>query len=338
MKARYKRKNILHQSLFYLVTYFISAIIFEGQITQAKEQYTRLMNSIRGLSCSCQYTKYGSLIQCPKCRTEDDARSIRVRIFECPMPVKRESALAVIFELQMPSEIRCYREILWQFVNRPQPKPENKMHVWLKVSPHQTKLKSFYYGPENCKVKLVSSTTSTTETHFSHPPSIASTPVEDFLFENSLKVQISPTNPIEFDAECRILTPQLDHADYKPLQFTINSTRFVQNDVIAKLSDCSLQIKTKEFVEFGSFRSGHRLQWWNLLTVLEMDSLSIAEESVAILITHSILQYGPVTIDGNISMNFWCSESHEQLLQDHFIDELTSRLNRHLDECELNWF
>ncbi|CAF1692045.1 unnamed protein product, partial [Adineta ricciae] len=73
-----------------------------------------------------------------------------------------------------------------------------------------------------------------------------------------------------------------------------NSTGFIQNDVIAKLSNCSLEIQPKEFVEFGSFRSGHRLQWWNLLAALETDSLSIAEESVAILITHSILQYGPV--------------------------------------------
>jgi hypothetical protein len=94
-------------------------------------------------------------------------------------------------------------------------------------------------------------------------------------------------------------------------------------------------MRPTQFVEFGSFRSGHRLQWWNLLTILEMDSLSIAEESVAILIIHSILQYGP--FDSEILSDHWCSESHRQLLEDHFVDELISRLNHHLDNCELNW-
>ncbi|CAF2053870.1 unnamed protein product, partial [Rotaria magnacalcarata] len=97
------------------------------------------------------------------------------------------------------------------------------------------------------------------------------------------------------------------------------------------------RVKPTQFVEFGSFRSGHRLQWWNLLAMLELDSLPIAEESVAILIIHSILQYGPLAMDGKPSNNSWCSEAHKQLLEDNFIDELTTRLDRRLDDCELNW-
>ena len=34
--------------------------------------------------------------------------------------MKHQSALAVIFELQMPIEIRFYRDILWIFINRPE--------------------------------------------------------------------------------------------------------------------------------------------------------------------------------------------------------------------------
>ncbi|CAF5191014.1 unnamed protein product, partial [Rotaria magnacalcarata] len=71
--------------------------------------------------------------------------------------------------------------------------------------------------------------------------------------------------------------------------------------------------------------------------MLELDSLPIAEESVAILIIHSILQYGPLAMDGKPSNNSWCSEAHKQLLEDNFIDELTTRLDRRLDDCELNW-
>ncbi|CAF2635565.1 unnamed protein product [Rotaria sp. Silwood2] len=68
-----------------------------------------------------------------------------------------------------------------------------------------------------------------------------------------------------------------------------------------------------------------------------MDSLSFAEESVAILVIHSILQYGPLRTDKNEIFDSWCSESHEQLLEDYFIDEFIARLERRLDGCQLSW-
>ncbi|CAF3595516.1 unnamed protein product [Rotaria sp. Silwood1] len=306
------------------------------EVTDAKERYTSLMNSIRGLSCSCDYgNRYYR--KCNRCVTKEHAESIRVSIYECPLPSKHESALAVIFELQMPIEIRSYRDVIWQFLNRPKPHPEHHMYEWLSVPPHKDKLGPFYINSNHCKVKLVSSTKSVTQSHYSYPPFIGSASIESFLYENSLEVQISPPKAIEFDDECHILTPQFGHPGYKPLQFTINTTEFVQNHVIAKLSDCSVRMKPTQFLEFGSFRSGHRLQWWNLLALFEMDSLPIAEESVTMLIMHSILQYGPRTMDGSSIYNSWCSEAHEQLFEDHFIDELVTRLDRRLDDCELNW-
>ncbi|CAF1308827.1 unnamed protein product [Adineta steineri] len=306
-----------------------------NEVNNAKQKYTELM--VKVYSSSCEFRNNRHWKKCPRCKILKQANAIQVKIFECPMPLKCESALAVIFELQMPIEIRCYREILWQFINRAQTKPGRSMYEWLNISPHDNKLEWFNIAPKNCQVQLVSPTKSITQTHYSSPPSIQSTPVGDFLFENSLTVEISPVNPIEFEDECCILTPQLDHPDYEQLKFTLNTTEFIQNHVIAQLSDCSARLKPSQFVEFGSFRSGHRLQWWNLLTILEMDSLSIAEESVAILIIHSILQHGPLTADNSTSSTAWCPESHEQLLEDHFIDELITRLNRRLDDCESNW-
>ncbi|CAF0995068.1 unnamed protein product [Adineta steineri] len=312
------------------------------EVNDAKERYKNQMNSIKDLPCECEYnySRRGNrylAIQCERCRINEEAKNIQVSCCECPLPSKDESALAVIFELQMPIEIRHYRDIIWQFVNRLKPQPPHDMYEWLSASPHGSKLKPFFTGPSNCKVKLLSSTKSVTESHYSRALSIASTPIEGFLFENGLKVRISPTKSTEFKIEHRILTPQLVHPDYKSLQSAVNNTQFIQNHIIAMLSHCSPGIKPTQFVEFGSFRSGHRLQWWNLLTILEMDSLCIGEESVAILIIHSILQYGPLTTDPSSISCSWCSESHEQLLQDHFIDEFIARLDHRLNDCESNW-
>ncbi|CAF4777168.1 unnamed protein product [Rotaria sp. Silwood2] len=262
---------------------------------------------------------------------------MKVEIYECPIPSRRESALAVIFELQMPIEIRCYRDILWQFINRPNLVPSNNMNEWLSISPHRSKLSQYNNGSYDRKVKLVSSTKSISQTHYFAPRPISCTILEDFLLENSLHVQISPTKPVAFQDECRTLTPQLTDSNYKLLQFSVDNTQFVQNRVIAQLYNCSSSFKSSQFIEFGSFRSGHRLQWWNLLSILELDSLSMNEECVAILITHSILQYGPVTENRENLICYWCPESHEQLLDDGFVDELILRVDLRLNECQCNW-
>ncbi|CAF4009337.1 unnamed protein product, partial [Rotaria sordida] len=203
--------------------------------------------------------------------------------------------------------------------------------------PHSTKLQPFYKGPYHSKVKLVSTVKSISESHYSGARNVINTPLEEYIYKSALWVEISPTKTIEFSEECRILTTELTDPNYEKLKFSIDNTKFVQNCVIAELSKCSQELTVAEFIEFGSFRSGHRLQWWNLLSILESDSLSMDEESVAILITHALLQYGPVTDDPTSLLNRWCPESHQQLLEDHFLDELMTRIERHLKDCECNW-
>ncbi|CAF1128844.1 unnamed protein product [Adineta ricciae] len=305
------------------------------EVNEAKSRYGNLMKSIRKLSCSCRHSLSYMQILCKKCSTQEQADNITVDVFECPIPEADVDAQAVIFELQMPIEIRSYRDVLWQFINRRKLQPNNQMQEWLNSRSHSHKLSLYDTGPSVRRVKLLSNRTSETEYNYTRKVSCAS--VDDFIFENSLTVNISPTLSIKLDDEQRVLTPQLTHPDYKQLQFTLDTTDDVQNKVIAKLFTCSPHFKSTQFIEYGSFRSGHRLQWRNLLAVLETDSLPIGDESVAILILHSILQCGPITKYSKELDNSWCPESHKQLLDDNFVDELVVKLNQHLDNCGLNW-
>ncbi|UJR11323.1 hypothetical protein I4U23_015504 [Adineta vaga] len=306
------------------------------EVALAKKKYQKCIEEAGRLSCICDTYRYHRV--CERCSLVNTANNIRVQIYECPLPTRREDALAVIFELQMPSEFRCYRDVVWQFINHPKPRPSHDSYYeWLKVSPHSKKLSPFYTGPPDCQVKLVSSVKSLTQSHYSTPPLITSMSADSFLCENALKVQISPNKSISFEDECCMLTPRLVHPNYRHLQFAINSTRFVQNEVIARLSECPSKMKSVQHIEFGSFRSGHHLQWWNLLSSLELDSLAFDEESVVMLIAHSLWQYGPVTSTDNLSAHAWCTESHRQILKDHFVDELIERLKHRLDDCKYNW-
>jgi len=90
------------------------------EVRKAKDKYHRLMNSIIDCPCTC----YGE----KQCRIEQQANNIEVNISECPIPSRQESALAVIFELRMPIEIRSYRDIIWQFINRTQTQTEDRFY------------------------------------------------------------------------------------------------------------------------------------------------------------------------------------------------------------------
>lgn len=306
-----------------------------NEVEEQKKRYEKLMYEAQKLICECDPEFL--YMKCDQCKLYREARHIKVSIYEYPIPAEQESALAVIFELQMPSEIRCYRDILWQFINRPNSQPAHNMYEWLSTPPHCIMLERFYKGSSKCRVRLVSSRKSVTQTHYSTPQHVATTPLKDYIRQSGLRVQISPSKPMKFQDERRILTPQLTDPNYKDLQFSLDSTLFVQNRVIADLSKCSLLLKPTEFVEFGSFRSGHRLQWWNLLCILELDSLSMGDESVAILIQHTLLQNGPMTIDPKTLICSWCPEAHQLLLEDYFVDELMDKLDRRLKDCESNW-
>ncbi|UJR29753.1 hypothetical protein I4U23_017301 [Adineta vaga] len=211
------------------------------------------------------------------------------------------------------------------------PQSHYNIYQWLNVSPHSIKLKPFSNLPQNTKVKLISSTKSISQSHY-FSPSISTSCIEDFIYENTLKVEITPSKPIDFNEESHLLTPKIDHSKYKQLEFTLENTEFNCNDIIAQSVNCSSEFQRNEFIEYGSFRCGHYLQWWNLLTILEMNSLSISEENVVILIVHSIFQYGPFN---DQSLTFpWCSQSHRQLLEDDFVKEFLQRLQYHLDQYE----
>ncbi|CAF4139451.1 unnamed protein product, partial [Rotaria sordida] len=103
------------------------------EVNNEKERYAQLMEEANKLTCECVFGTYltGRGVRtyvkekCVRCKTIEKAGNIKVDIYECPIPTRQESALAVIFGLQMPIEIRCYREILWQFINRPNPQPDN---------------------------------------------------------------------------------------------------------------------------------------------------------------------------------------------------------------------
>ncbi|CAF1448881.1 unnamed protein product, partial [Rotaria sordida] len=88
--------------------------------------------------------------------------------------------------------------------------------------------KPFFTGLNDYEVKLVSSKNFMTQ-NYKREPLIASASIDDFLYENNSQVELSLVRPPSFHDEWRMLTPQLNHFDYKHLQHSVESTQFVQN-------------------------------------------------------------------------------------------------------------
>lgn len=95
-------------------------------------------------------------------------------------------------------------------------------------------------------------------------------------------IQITPFQSISLDEQINVLITDIDHPYYQYFQYTIKSTDFIPNKVIIDLFNREEddQQLIKETIQFGSFRSEHRLQWWNLLTILQLNSLSLNEQHV----------------------------------------------------------
>ena len=135
------------------------------EIIRQKAEHDELIKQAAELVWQCKQNEYPYYTKCDRSKIIEKAKGMKVNIYESPIPFRRQSALAVIFELQMPIEIRCYPDILWLFINRPNPVPSNNMYEWLSTPPHRTKLIQYFTRPSSSKVKLVSSKDSIRRSH-----------------------------------------------------------------------------------------------------------------------------------------------------------------------------
>ena len=78
-----------------------------------------------------------------------------------------------------------------------------------------------------------------------------------------------------------------------------------------RTKSCSLStIKSSQLIEFGSSIT--------MVKSIQLNSLPMNEESVSIPLSHSLFQYGSLTVNQNDLNHFWCPQSHQQLFDDHF--------------------
>jgi hypothetical protein len=127
------------------------------------------------------------------------------------------------------------------------------------------------------------------------------------------------------------------------LQWTVANTNHTENDVLAAQSKCPLELTIREFIKYGCFRAGHRLQMRNLLDAIETRSLSMKNFSVFALFAQTLWQIGKLNEDTsgfnhNVDESkFFYPESHTDFSDSNFILKLHEYLSKLISLSSKCW-
>lgn len=315
-------------------------------VNRGRMKVQKWREEIQGLEH--EFVKYWSTYEyrtkheqkCKRCKLTKQITSYNIRIYERALKNEEHCQYAVAFELLIPSEISCLRDVLQFaadefFFPTKSGKELNIQGDWIdydQISSHK----------QDCqgqrRVNLGSYTLLYLKSHYTK---IMHIDADDsaFIVNNGYNcVYYGPDktelfNNIKKQSVKRFCTFSVDtNSPYRNLQWTLAGTSHFQNQVLASQNECAIELTLSEYVSFGSLRSdGHRLQMRNIYRALATESLSFEKESVVALILQSLWQAGPN------SGNIWIRESHEDLRDEVFASEMLELLNKYLTIQENNW-
>ncbi len=275
---------------------------------------------------------------CQKCQLERQAKALKIRVHEWPLPASTAQAQLAVFELSPPRAFSTWRDITYMILrdiglplvpdSRDQPKvlldSFSGLERW--APQHQ----------QDYRVTVGSATKSfSDQTHYK----MVGIPAEEssVLVNNGLTFRLYDRirrawviGSLPESNVTRLCTPRIPTlSSYSRLHPFISGTEHTSNEVIAAQSHCPKEINLHEFLAFSGLRSGPRLQWLNIARELASPSLSFRREEGHTLITQAAWQIGPLS-DG-------VREWHIDLGIPSFGKALLGELESLLEKIEANW-
>lgn len=302
------------------------------EFDRGREKMERYKSEANRRKCEYVENLYGydtHSSSCTKCYFNQLAQSVRIQQYERLLPTSETQQLAVVFELQIPSEIVHLRDVLNDFVEycfkENEPASLKIRDDWI----NRTILSS--YTNNSSQIVKLGSTTWENMTDL-----LVDCPFDRFIVENTYncvfhanKKNISDS--FAEDAIKQLLTFKTRN-EYAGLQWTLKSTNHSQNQVLSKQSQCCQELTLPEYINFGSLRAdGHRLQLRKLYAMIETESLSFEKESVLALIMQTLWECGK-SGDGNS-----IRESHIDFADAKFCSAMIELLEKFVSQQRNNW-
>lgn len=267
---------------------------------------------------------------CKRCNIQSKLSSLRIMQYERLLPSNEVKQLAIVFELQIPSEIANLQDVLNSFAEFCLGESEALKMTKDWIDRPDLKLYKANNGIE--RNVTLGSTTSENLGSFHVECSF-----DWFIVEN--------THDCVFHAEEQKKTPNTIPDDsvknvcsfkalneYAGLQWALENTHHTQNQVIAEQSRCCQELTLPEYKSYCSLRAdGHRLQLRNLYTMIATESLSFEKESVLALIMQTLWECG---VSGT---NESVRESHIDFRDTKFCSAMIELLVKYVNQQRNNW-
>jgi hypothetical protein len=315
----------------------------EFQRDHARHQ--QLVQEAGGLDCSYQSrtNRWGSTYQehqrwaCRRCSLTDQAQSMKIEIFEWPLPQLAIEAKLAIFELRPPAAFSAWRFVTDRLLRTLAVKEESYANEEEPKAnlPSYWPLSTYMERPAvGSSMSLASQPKSFYDSHYRHV-TVAGATKDDVLKNHPLRLR-----PYDLSLKRWISRPSADirtlcefklpRGPYHTLQWTVPSTAHLPNDVIARQSNCPAEISLHEWDAFGHLRSGCALQWRNLVLQLHTTDLTFSDPAVHLLVMQLVWQ---AESRGQAVLR----QAHAELALPSFITRAVVAMRTRLSAITENW-
>jgi len=176
---------------------------------------------------------------------------------------------------------------------------------------HLSKFRSASSWNQKC-LTLGSSTKPYLETHYKKDlPPDPDTSTDSFIVSNGYNCKYfyegytdPPVIPSGTSVKAFCTFQVNPTSPYNKLQFAVSGALHSQNQVLARQTECPVQLALSEFIEFGSLRVGRHLQWHNIHRAIVQGNLSLETNSVVSLICQTVWEAGP-PLDSSSESDYW---------------------------------
>ena len=277
---------------------------------------------------------------CPSCRVSSRARSMRIQIFEWPLPDDETEAKAAVFELQVPEVILAWRNatltILLDAFGRSQ--KNGRDHSGLYYPQHNEVLQNVLESKQSREGRFrLASAGRAIVVHHDGKKAVSEATEENVCIRNGCWYDLYDTQLNENISDLLKGLHAPPHCSYpppiisEPVKGWILNTSHSLNDVIARQIDCPPTMALEEYKAFGNLRGGVRVQWQNILSQLTIPALNFNKPETFFLILQAANQAGPRPRGG------WARDAHEVLGQEPFGKALLGGLRVALARIKGNW-
>ena len=293
---------------------------------------------------TCDYTKYLDgygrthschAYDCAKCYEERALKSMRITVFEWPLPADDILSRLVVFELQVPKPVGVWRDITYNLARNYSPcTPNRKPAPTPVLSKYPALLKYISLADGRC-ISIASTAKSFLVAHYRECrlPCV----IDEIVKPNGLVYSLydvardewipNKFPNLEIRKKC---TPDFRSGPYESLAWTGRSTTHTSNEVLARQSDCPITLSYHEWEAFGHIRSGHRLQWRNMMLELTNGTVVFKDSTV-----HFLFRQAAWQVEKRTNTDY--REAHIDPADELFGREAVSVLRGRLDRIRDNW-